>query len=169
VHVCEGRRPPRWKLALTKRSRASHTILIDAPVAQCQRFFTPAGEEAWIDDWRPTYLCPEDGRTEPGMVFTTGTGDDHTIWTVVDFDTERHVARYARVTPATRCGMVEIRCTPMGDRSTRVTVTYTLTALTVAGEKVLEAFEGPAFVAMIEQWKTLIDARLPQLLNASIR
>jgi hypothetical protein len=50
-----------------------------------------------------------------------------------------------------------------------VTVTYTLTALTVAGEKVLEAFEGPAFVAMIEQWKTLIDARLPQLLNASIR
>jgi hypothetical protein len=154
---------------MPERSVASHTISIPAPVDQCQRFFTPAGEELWVDGWRPAYIWPPDGRTEKGMVFTTGCGDDFTIWSLVDFDTASHRARYARVTPATRCGFVEVRCTPSGERATTVEVTYTLTALNEAGEQTLAAFSGPAFVAMIEGWRSAIEARLPQLLAATIR
>lgn len=154
---------------MTRRSHASHAIRIAAPAAQCQRFFTPAGEELWVDGWRPSYLAPEDGRTEPGMVFTTGAGDDYTIWSLVDFDTERLYARYSRVTPATRCGFVEVQCRPDGKHATRVSVTYTLTALTPEGNQVLEAFEGDRFAEMIEGWKTAIDASLPRMLVAVIR
>lgn len=147
----------------------THTIEIAAPLATCQRFFTPAGEELWVDGWRPTYLHPADGRTEQGMVFTTGSGDDFTVWGLADFDEVSRYARYSRVTPASRSAWVEVRCTPSGPQATTVQVTYSLTALTPAGESAIEALEGGAFETMIEQWRTSIDARLPQLRAATIR
>lgn len=152
-----------------RRAKATHTIEIAAASAQCQRFFTPAGEELWVDGWRPTYLVPQDGRTERGMVFTTGAGDEFTVWTLADFDTDAHYARYVRVTPASRCGFVEVRCAAVTEHLTSVSVTYELTALTAQGEHALDAFEGGAFSAMIEGWRAAIEARLPQLLVAEIR
>ncbi len=154
---------------MPRHTHSSHTIRIAAPIAQCQRFFTPAGEELWVDGWSPTYLHPQDGRTEPGLVFTTGSGEDYTIWNLVDYDTSRHYARYARVTPALRSGTVEVQCRAVDATSTDVVVTYTLTALTSKGSESLASFEGPAFVEMIEEWKQAIEARLPSLLSASIR
>lgn len=148
---------------------ALHTIRISAPVDQCQRFFTPAGEELWAEGWQPTYLHPANGRTEVGMVFTTGTGSAFTIWSLVDFDTTLHRARYVRVTPGSRSGFVEVRCRSVGAMATDVEVGYVLTALTPAGADELEAFQGPAFVDMIEAWREAIQARLPQLLTAAIR
>jgi hypothetical protein len=152
-----------------RRSVASHTIRIRAPIDRCQRFFTPAGEELWVDGWRPTYLYPADGRTEPGMVFTTGEGDAFTIWTLLDFNTTTHYARYARVTPTTRTGLVEVRCNASEDGGTDVEVTYAMTALSQEGVNALEAYEGQSFVNMIKGWKVDIDARLPTLLITSIR
>jgi hypothetical protein len=49
-----------------------------------------------------------------------------------------------------------------------VRVTYTLTALTPAGERVLKDFEGERFVAMIDGWARMITARRELLLAASI-
>lgn len=145
-----------------------HRIRIEAPVAKCFRFFTPAGEEHWVDGWAPRYLHPEGRATVQGMIFTTGSGDETTIWSLADFDTAQHYARYTRVTPASRAGFVEVRCTTDGERATVVDVRYTLTALTPAGEKVLEKFEGDSFVRMIEGWKTEIERRLPGLLEIEI-
>ena len=150
---------------MTLRSTATHAIRIAAPVDRCQHFFTPIGEEAWVDGWKPSYIVPADGRTEPGMVFTTGSGDDHTIWTLIDFDTTLRRALYSRVTPATRCALVEVRCTSTdGGRATDVQVSYTVTALTPGGVPTLAAYEGDAFIKMIEGWREAIEARLPQLL-----
>ena len=148
---------------------ASHTIRIPAPVDPCRRFFTPAGEELWVEGWQPTYLHPSDGRTQAGMVFTTGSGPAFTIWSLVDHDPVAHRVRYVRVTPASRSGFVEVRCRSAGAQATDVEVGYALTALTPAGAAELEAFQGPAFVDMIEGWRRAIEARLPQLLAADIR
>lgn len=149
---------------------SSHRIRIDMPAAACQRLFTPAGEELWVDGWAPNYLQPSDGRTAPGMVFTTGEGAAHTIWMLADFDTTTRLhARYVRTTPGSRCGVVTVDCLPDGAQSTLVEVRYTMTALTPQGERDLQAFEGAAYVAMIEGWKAEIDARLPALRGAEIR
>ncbi len=137
-------------------------------IDRCFRLFTPAGEALWIDDWAPRYIEPADGRTTRGMVFTTGDGDDHTVWMLVDFDPERHYSRYARVTPASRTGCVEIACTARSANETVVDVSYTLTALTDRGRKDLEQFAPASFAQMIEGWKALIDARLPALLAAEL-
>jgi len=154
---------------MPRHVQASHRIFVDAPVGRCFMFFTPAGEELWVAGWQPCYLHPADGRTEAGMVFTTGHGGETTIWLLADFDRRAHRSRYVRCNPGSRTGTVEIRCRALNDERTEVEVAYTLTALGDEGELALEAFEGEAFTAMIEGWARGIDARRDELLAANIR
>lgn len=154
---------------MLKHVTATHTIQVAAPIAKCHMFFTPAGEELWVDGWRPTYLSPDSGHTEQGMIFTTGTGRDHTIWCLTDFDQSRHYSRYSRVTPESRAGTVEIRCTEIDHTHTGVEVTYVLTALSDEGNVALSTFEGDSYRQMIEGWKHAIDLQLDQLCSATIR
>jgi hypothetical protein len=145
-----------------------HRIVVHAPVDRCFMFFTPAGEELWVDGWRPTYRHPSDGSTCEGMVFTTGHGDELTVWMLADFDRAAHRSRYARVTPGSRTGFVEVQCRAIDARSTEVSVRYTMTALSEQGSQALLAFEQPHYAEMIDGWAAEIAARLPQLLTAEI-
>lgn len=154
---------------MARRVHATHTIAVDAPIDRCFMYFTPAGEELWVEGWSPVYLEPADGRTEAGMVFTTGSGDEATIWTLVDFDPERHRSRYARCTPGSRTGLVEIACTALDAGRTAVRVTYTLTGLDAAGDAALAAFDGAAFTAMIDGWSRELAARRETLRAATLR
>ena len=139
-----------------KHVRRTHAIVIPLPPAEAFPLFTPAGEKLWIREWDPRYLYPASGETQAGMVFTTGAGDELTFWSLVDHDPGAHRARYARVTPASRFGFVEVACTAQGS-GTRVEVTYTFTALTEAGNAFLEQFGDEAFRKMIDGWKLLLD------------
>lgn len=154
---------------MPRHIHASHRIAVDAPVDQAFMYFTPAGEELWVEGWQPAYLTPPDGRTQAGMVFTTGRGDELTIWTMVDFDRLAHHSRYVRCTPASRIGTVDVRCTAAGGDRTEVQVSYTLTALNEAGEQALEAFVGDRFAAMIDGWARELATRRDRLLTAAIR
>jgi hypothetical protein len=148
---------------------ASRRIVVEAPVDRCFMFFTPAGEELWVEGWRPQYLHPADGRTEAGMVFTTGHGNEATIWLLADFDRAAHRSRYVRCTPGSRTGTVEVRCTALDAGRSEVEVSYELTALSAEGERALEAFEGEAFAAMIDGWAREIASHRRELLAADIR
>lgn len=154
---------------MPRHVHACHRLVVDAPVDQAFMFFTPAGEELWVEGWQPSYIHPADGRTQAGMVFTTGQGDDLTIWTLVDFDRAAHRSRYLRCTPASRTGIVEVRCARVDADRTEVWVSYTLTALAAAGEQALGDFEGVRFAAMIDGWSREIAARRTLLLAATIR
>jgi hypothetical protein len=146
-----------------------HSFRLPVPAAIAFMFFTPAGEELWVEGWHPTYIQPPDGATRAGMVFTTGASDEFTIWQLVDFDRAELHSRYARTTPALRAGLVEVRCAPLDNGGTQVVVRYTMTALTAAGEASLDAYEGKRFVDMIEGWSAAIEQRLPLLLATQIR
>ncbi|CAG9269101.1 conserved hypothetical protein [Paraburkholderia unamae] len=154
---------------MPRRLHVSHRIVVDAPVDRAFMFFTPAGEELWVNGWKPTYIHPGDGRTEAGMVFLTGQGDELTVWTLIDFERDAHRSRYVRSTPASRTSVIEVRCAALDAARTAVEVSYTLTALNAAGERALEDFEGERFAAMIDDWANKIAARREMLLAASIR
>ena len=139
---------------------ATHTIRIPLEVAECLPLFTPEGERSWVPGWEPDYLHPRDGRIVSGMVFRTGHGAEQTLWTVVDYEPGLGRARYSRVTPDSRVVLVEISCTTSGLGEAEVRVTYSLTGLSPAGNDAIERLVGSAFVAMIEEWRTLILAML---------
>jgi hypothetical protein len=145
-----------------KRVHCRHRIIVEAPVERAFMLFTPAGERHWVEGWDPAWLHPADGRTEPGMVFTTGSGDEFTVWTLADFDRAAHRSRYVRCTPASRLAVVQIACRALGADRTEVDVAYTITALNAAAEPALAAFEA-GFEAMIDGWAERIAARREQL------
>jgi hypothetical protein len=145
---------------VARHVRREHTITVDAPVDRVFPLLTPAGEELWVSGWKPVYLHPTTGEMTLGMVFTTGAGNDTTYWSVVHYDPVAHVARYARVTPVSRFGFVDVACTPAAAARTRVTVAYTYTALTEAGNAFIDAFTETSYRQMIEEWRTLMGVYL---------
>lgn len=131
-------------------------ITVELPPEQAMELFTPEGERRWADGWDPQY--PEADRREGrGSVFTTEHGDHRTTWIMVDRDPGR--IRYARVTEGMTAGTVAVDVVGSDDHSTRVRVTYDLTALTAAGESWLDSFDAH-YNAAIGDWSTQITAAL---------
>lgn len=143
-----------------KRITREHAIKIPLPVEVAFPLFTPRGEMDWIADWQPAFIHPPDGRTEEGMVFTTGCGAEETFWSCIEWAPEIYRVRYARVTPASRFAHVAVRCIATSSNSTRIEVRYEMTALNAAGEVKLAQTTPEAFKAMIEGWKTLIERHI---------
>ncbi len=148
--------------------RSTHRIRIPAPADTAFMFFTPAGEAHWVEGWQPAYLWPADGATCQGMVFTTGGGDEFTIWQLADFDRDRRRSRYVRTTPGRRAGFVEIQVEPDGPADCQVSVCYEMTALADANGDPLAAYRGAGFTAMIDGWQAEIVRRLPQLMRLTL-
>lgn len=138
---------------------AEHTIALPLSADEAFPLFTPEGERLWIEDWSPQYFYPANGETIAGMVFATGHGDETSYWTLVDFDNAARTARYNRVTPGSRSAIVEVRCEAIAGRETKVTVRYSLTSLSDAGNQTIAAFVG-GYQAMIEDWRAKIIAYL---------
>ena len=131
-------------------------FVLEMPVDRALRLFEPEGERSWAEGWNPTYLAPAEGRTERGMVFTTGHGDEATLWLMTRYEPEAGVVEYVRATPGSRIGTVLVRCTAEGAARTRVSVAYCLTALSEAGNRVLAELDEAAYAAYIDSWAQAI-------------
>ncbi|HYC37323.1 MAG TPA: hypothetical protein VEC19_12925 [Usitatibacter sp.] len=134
----------------------SHHFVVERPAGRAFELFTPEGERAWADGWDPTYLHPADGTPQRGMVFTTGHGGEHTLWTMTRYEPQAGLVEYQRITPGSRMGSVLVQCTSLGASRTRVTVAYALTALTEDGNRVLRGMDDAKFQAFIEDWERAI-------------
>ena len=119
--------------------------------------FTPEGERLWVEGWEPTYLS---GATdEVGAVWSTSLGA-HTIWVTV-MRTGDQVA-YARVSDNGTAGLVSVYCEPAYSGGTTVHVRYDLTATSIDGVALLEAFAA-GFDEMLETWRVRIALRLSEI------
>jgi hypothetical protein len=143
-------------LHMTNTVLRAAEFTVDLPPEQAMELFTPEGERRWADGWAPQY--PEADRREgPGAVFTTAHGGHQTTWVMVDHGPRS--VRYARVTQGMTAGTVAVDVVAAGESSTRVRVTYDLTALTSAGECWLDAFDADYDTA-IAGWSTEIAVAL---------
>lgn len=143
-----------------KHVQRSHAIVLNGPPEVVFPLFTPVGEKHWVEGWNPAFLHPASGETQEGMVFVTGQNDETTLWSLIKLDADGHVARYARVTPASRFGFVEVSCEAAGSSHTRATVTYTYTALTENGNHFIAAFTAESYRQMIDSWQQKVNSYL---------
>ena len=155
---------------MTAHVQSRHRIGLPVAADVALPFFTPIGEEHWVEGWRPEYLWPRYKSNRPGTVFTTGSGAQTTIWLVADYDTRARRARYVRTTPGVRTGTVEVSVLPLGVEACEVTVEYAMTALcdSLDGADPLAPYRGEAFSAMVEGWKAEIEKALPRLLGQKL-
>jgi hypothetical protein len=141
---------------MTMRVHRSAEIRVGLSRGEVMALFTPEGERGWAHRWDPHYPEP-DRREGPGAVFITGHAGHHTTWIMVDHDSER--VRYARVTHGMTAGTVVVEVVVSDENSTRVRVTYDLTALTSAGQSWLEGFDAD-YDDMIAGWSSEIATAL---------
>lgn len=136
----------------------THSGMFSLPIPLAEAFplFTAEGERRWVPGWDPVYLHPGHPSNEAGTVFRTSPGGDETIWLVLQHDPAAGAVEYARVAPGTRAGTVRVRCTALSAGVTQVQVTYDLTALTSAGNTILEALTPVAYQGMLQEWRTFI-------------
>lgn len=118
--------------------RRSAEITVGLPREQAMALFTAEGECRWAKGWEPRYPEPA-RRDQPGAVFITAHGGHDTTWIMVDHRPDG--VRYARVTHELTAGTVAVDVLFSSDHSTRLRVTYDLTALSTAGETWLTAFD----------------------------
>ena len=134
--------------------------MLAIPPEQAFVFFTPEGERAWIPDWNPEYLHPADGTLQSGLVFRTRAGGEPTLWLVARYDAQALEAEYVRIVPESRVGTVAVRCHAVADGGTQVEVTYALTGLSDAGNRVLASVTEDAHAQMMSNWQKCITAVL---------
>lgn len=137
----------------------SGRFIVEKSVEDVFPLFTALGEKLWVAGWNPEIHFPDDGAPRAGAVFSTR-GDDglRTHWVLVDWEPERHRARYARITPERRAGTVEVSCRGLGGEATEVEVTYDLVALSPTGDEDLAAWTEPWYASYLEEWRKLIAA-----------
>jgi hypothetical protein len=141
--------------------RRTGTVTVPAALDRAFELFTPLGEKLWVAGWDPVFHHPADGAPRAGGVFTTAPGHGaETIWMVLDWLPEEHRVRYARVTPGSRTGTVEVSCAAADDGTTRVTVTYELTALTSEGDAELATWTEAWYADYLAGWQRQIEEHL---------
>lgn len=133
----------------------THEFDVALPADEAFLLFTPKGEEAWVPGWLPDYVFPATGETGKDMIFRTGSGEEATIWTCLEWQPERHHVRYLRTTPALRVAFVEVNGRAEGD-GTKITVSYGYVPLTAAGQEMVSAMTQEAFASDIGGWSLLI-------------
>lgn len=142
-----------WQTELTGRFEVAHDP------ADAFALFTPAGERAWAAGWNPVFDAEVVDDSEPGVVFRTDHDDRQATWLVLRREPGR-LMQYARVIPGHNAGTVtvELRDLPH-PRTTEVTVSYRLSALSEAGAHDLAAF-ARRYDAYLGEWAAAI-GRLP--------
>jgi hypothetical protein len=139
----------------------SATLRLAADPDSALPLFSPEGEREWVAGWEPEPLHAPDGSlARAGAVFRTRAGGEETLWLVLAYDPAARRAAYARLTPGSRLGTVEValESAPGG---TLVRVTYRLTALSESGAATLAALTPEAFAQTIAGWERDLAACLP--------
>ena len=135
----------------------SHAFVVELALERAFRLFEPEGERLWAKGWDPEYLHPAGAdAAERGMVFRTAHGGEETLWTIVRHEPDAGVVEYVRATPGSRLGTVLVQCARLDTARTRVTVVYSLTALSEKGNGTLRALDAPAYEAFIRSWEESI-------------
>jgi hypothetical protein len=118
-----------------QRARHSHTFTIAAPLADLFPLFTPIHEQKWISHWYCNLVYSQSPTAEElGVVFTTyHEGQPDVVWVLSRYEPELGRIEYVKFIPNLTTCHIQIACQSLSPSQTAVTVTYTLTGLSEAG------------------------------------
>ena len=130
----------------------ARTFHLNAPLAKVFPLFTAQGERAWAPGWEPRILS---GAEDRGSAFITAAHNGSTVtWIVIDYQPAQGRASYARLVQDSNIGIVDVACTEGAHGGTDISVRYTLTAVSEAGESFVAQFLADQhYTAMIEEWR----------------
>jgi Polyketide cyclase / dehydrase and lipid transport len=128
------------------------TFHLAAPRERVFPLFTAEGERSWAPGWEPKILS---GSRERGSAFiTTGHNGSTVTWIVTDYRPTEGRVSYARLVQDSNIGIVDVVCTDAAGGGTDISVRYTLTPVSEAGQSFVGQFlTDPHYTTMIDEWR----------------
>ena len=130
---------------------------IKAEPTRVHALICPVKEAEWLDGWDYDLIYSDSGLAEKGCVFTTRSAGEDTIWLITKRDDAACETVFARITPDSRVAEVTVRVEDGGVHTSRVHITYTITALNEEGNRFIENFTEENFVKDMKFWEATMN------------
>jgi hypothetical protein len=141
-----------------KRVARNYVQTIRAQPSVVHSLICPVKEAEWLDGWDYQLIFSHSGFAEKGCVFTSrSAGEKDTIWLITKRDDAARETVFARITPESRVAEVTVRIKDAGRQASRVHITYTITALTEAGNRFIENFTQDNFEKDMKFWEATMN------------
>ncbi len=131
----------------------NYTQSICRPPNEVFPMLCPVREAEWVNGWEPRVVVTESGLAEPGCIFVTPGLPQDAVWIMTRYDTESYLMEITKVIPGVVVGMIHVQLKSDGDASTLADITYTYTAISDYGDRMLEEFSVEHFAAFMETWE----------------
>ena len=121
-----------------KRVTRNYVQTIQAPPSVVHSLICPVKEAEWL--------------------FTSkSAGEKDTIWLITKREDATCETDFARITPDSRVAEVTVRIEDGGEQTSRVHITYTITALTEAGNQFIDKFTEDNFLKDMQFWEATMN------------
>jgi hypothetical protein len=141
-----------------KRVTRNYVQTIQAAPLAVHALICPVKEAEWLDGWDYRLIFSNSGFAEKGCVFTSkSTGETDTIWLITRRDDAAYETDFVRFTPGSRVAEVAVRIDGDGEQTCHVSITYTITALSEAGNAFIESFTEENFVKDMKFWEATMN------------
>lgn len=119
--------------------------------------YCPVKEARWCEGWDPIVVYSESGLAEPDCVFVTPDGESEATWFVTVYDPAQGVVEMVKHTPGVTFVKLRISLDPVTVKTTQASISYSYTALSQAGDQVLEAFTEESYKTMMQAWEAAMN------------
>ncbi len=142
------------------RIRKTATVAFNATPAEVFAVLAPTGQQSLTQTWDIVILAPESGTVESGTTFTKThrRASVQQIWTVVAVEAP-HELTYAIFVAGLETWLFEMALTSVGDGSTSVAVTHTITSLSPGANDDVQEF-ADTFDTYFVRWSAAIQRAL---------
>ncbi|MGD0129899.1 MAG: SRPBCC family protein [Terriglobia bacterium] len=150
-------------MSTSRGVRVSHeyTQTNDAPPAQVFPLLCPVREADWVPNWKYSLIYSDSGVAEDGCVFTTpNESGTETVWMVTRYDPASLTIAYAWVEPGMIATQLRIALAPAPGRKTRSHIRFVYTALSEAGNAVVDRYTQAWFRKKMQAWEEAINYHL---------
>jgi hypothetical protein len=145
------------KIVRPRRITRSYVQIIQGTPEEIFPLYCPVKEARWCEGWDPIVVYSESGVVELDCVFVTSDGETEATWFVTGYDPAQGLVQMVKHTPGVTFVKLCIALEPVTAQTTRATISYSHTALSRAGDKVLEGFTEESYATMMQAWETAMN------------
>lgn len=156
------------KFELSQNTKTAEQVVregsfeLDTSAGRALQFFTPEGERSWVKDWDPRPVYPHQASVmfQANSVFRIDQEGEHSLWTIVEADSQEHVAEYIYVVEGERLSRVRVQIEPLGEDHCRVNVHYVHTATSEKGVAFVQSVTQEFYAKKMRDWQRMISAAI---------
>jgi len=137
---------------VSQRISKQYVQIIQAKPERIFPMLCPVEEARWLAGWSYQMIYSKSGVAEEGCVFSTPEGDQQAIWINTLRDQATGHIQFTKVIPDISATLLDIHLAEQGEQ-TQVTIQYTTTALSDAGQRALELITDELFNRRLAFWE----------------